>query len=526
VIHLPLKERHRLLAQTVTPAETDTNEIKANGVTGRVICILPGESEYSRLGTDEASLQKQFDESIEKMEEGIVIKLLCSQWIAASRSSDWLKIKPDYVTEVEVDGVVIGGYYGTGKRGGVLAQYLIGIPKAKGDEFLLSFCKIGTGLTDGEMQAIHRKLQDNLVDTPPPMYRITGSASEKPHAWVRDPDKSVVLEVIGDVRTIPSGSFATETSLRFPRAKRIRHDKGLRDLTTLEELKEVKPKDLVEGQRTKKNAQSPKKASGRALSVPEEYLSVTVKPSEKKSDFLTGFLFFFLNFGSGEHEKGRVEKSVLENGGEITKNFLKGYDGPKTLCCLADHMDWKAEALKSQDVDILSMEWYSRCVEAQEVLEEYVPKYWLHLGAASRRRLGKLVDKYGDLYDKDLDTEDLEAILKRAGDCDGDDIDEEFFPILEDVIVIGESPGCDFSFSQRDWILEQSLEREELNRKLELEQAARAEQLKRKREEEEALARERERRREREREREEMRAEEAKIDEEVDDLEDFMGSLI
>ena len=84
-----------------------------------------------------------------------------------------------------------------------------------------------------------RKLQDNLVDTPPPMYRITGSASEKPHAWVRDPDKSVVLEVIGDVRTIPSGSFATETSLRFPRAKRIRHDKGLRDLTTLEELKEV-----------------------------------------------------------------------------------------------------------------------------------------------------------------------------------------------------------------------------------------------------------------------------------------------
>ena len=67
------------------------------------------------------------------------------------------------------------------------------------------------------------------------MYRVTGQPGETPHVWVKDPEKSVILEVIGDVRTIPTTVYATGRSLRFPRTKRIRHDKGIHDLTSLEE---------------------------------------------------------------------------------------------------------------------------------------------------------------------------------------------------------------------------------------------------------------------------------------------------
>ncbi len=40
--------------------------------------------------------------------------------------------------------------------------------------------------------------------------------------WIKDPSQSVVLEVHADLRTIPSSTFATKLSLRFPAVHDIR----------------------------------------------------------------------------------------------------------------------------------------------------------------------------------------------------------------------------------------------------------------------------------------------------------------
>jgi ATP-dependent DNA ligase len=46
-----------------------------------------------------------------------MVKDLRSQWIMNDRSGSWLKMKPDYEHGVEIDALIIGGQYGTGRNG-------------------------------------------------------------------------------------------------------------------------------------------------------------------------------------------------------------------------------------------------------------------------------------------------------------------------------------------------------------------------------------------------------------------------
>ena len=75
------------------------------------------------------------------------MKALDSLWQMNDRSNAWLKIKPDYVHSNDIDAVIIGAFYGTGRHGGQVTQWLLAL--AKGPEggacatpsTFLSFCK-------------------------------------------------------------------------------------------------------------------------------------------------------------------------------------------------------------------------------------------------------------------------------------------------------------------------------------------------------------------------------------------------
>lgn len=63
--------------------------------------------------------------------EGVVVKNLTSQWIPNDRSDAWLKIKPDYLRKHDLDAVVVGSFYSSGKRGqdaASLTQFLLALP--------------------------------------------------------------------------------------------------------------------------------------------------------------------------------------------------------------------------------------------------------------------------------------------------------------------------------------------------------------------------------------------------------------
>jgi DNA ligase-4 len=52
------------------------------------------------------------------------------------------------------------------------------------------------------------------------MRRLSGK-EPSPDFWVTNPQRSLVVEVTSDIRTIVSKTFATPYSLRFPRITKI-----------------------------------------------------------------------------------------------------------------------------------------------------------------------------------------------------------------------------------------------------------------------------------------------------------------
>lgn len=80
-------------------------------------------------------------------EEGIVLKALDSQWRLNDRSGSWLKLKPDYLSDHEVDAVIMGCCFGTGRNGGKISEFLLGlidVPRMATNQYqlwLVSFCR-------------------------------------------------------------------------------------------------------------------------------------------------------------------------------------------------------------------------------------------------------------------------------------------------------------------------------------------------------------------------------------------------
>ena len=62
-----------------------------------------------------------------------MVKALNSIWKSNDRSLNWLKMKPDYAQNLEIDTLIIGAFYGQGKRSagvaGGFSEYLVALGK-------------------------------------------------------------------------------------------------------------------------------------------------------------------------------------------------------------------------------------------------------------------------------------------------------------------------------------------------------------------------------------------------------------
>ena len=180
-----------------------------------------------------------------KLTQPIVLKNPRSKYTLNVRNDAWIKVKPEYMTEFgeSLDCVVIGGYYGTGHRGGRLSSFLCGlrvdtnhIDKGANPEKCFSFFKVGGGLRSGDFAKIKYLTEGKWVNwdinNPPTEYIELGGASanrqhERPDVWIR-PSESIVVEVkAASVET--SERFATSYTLRFPRFKKLRDDKSWKE---------------------------------------------------------------------------------------------------------------------------------------------------------------------------------------------------------------------------------------------------------------------------------------------------------
>lgn len=199
-------------------------------------------AEYIKVDAPD-KLEEFFLKAISEGAEGVMAKALHSDSIyqAGVRGWLWIKYKRDYKSEMvdTVDLVVIGAFYGKGRRSGKYGALLMAAYNPEKDVFE-SVCKVGSGFKDEDLDRLPELLKPYIRDKKHP--RVV--AEMEPDVWV---DPVLVAEIIGaeltlsPIHTCAKGLVKPDAgiSIRFPRFIRWRPDKRPEDATTSQELVEM-----------------------------------------------------------------------------------------------------------------------------------------------------------------------------------------------------------------------------------------------------------------------------------------------
>jgi DNA ligase-1 len=171
--------------------------------------------------------------------EGIMIKNPQSAYQAGNRGWAWIKFKADYRPGVAdtFDLVVVGAYWGQGRRSGWYGALLLAAVNEKTGEYE-AVSRLATGFDDATLATLEKKFEPHVAKSKP--KNVT--SEEIPDVWMQP---SIVLEVLGAELTlsprytVARGVFKGDAglSVRFPRfTGRWRDDKKPSQATTDEEL--------------------------------------------------------------------------------------------------------------------------------------------------------------------------------------------------------------------------------------------------------------------------------------------------
>lgn len=397
-----------------------------------IVKEIPGR--FERHPYKEATTSKEIEDTLREIvansSEGLIIKNPHSVYELNRRPDSWVKVKPEYMTEYgeNLDCVIIGGYYGSGHRGGIKSSFMCGLRASQADveaglagpETFYSFFKVGGGLRAEDYAEIEHYTDGKWEEwTPRAANRYVVLAGgdryhEKPDVWIR-PSDSVVIEVKA-ASAEKTNSFRVGQTLRFPRFRRIRHDKqwdnGALDMDEWEnlerkveeELKETREMEMEEKRRKTRKRQK------RELTVAGEAQFIT--PVAVKSKLFEGKTFY-LTGGSQNPKKPQeeLEKLIKEHGGVCTKNPASVRDGHAIP--LADRQTARALAIQNMEgVNIFTPKWALDCIRQNHI----VPFETEHLHAATDDMYALAAensDQYGDSYFRDVDVDELRATFER-----------------------------------------------------------------------------------------------------------------
>ena len=210
----------------------------------KILEKLVNEDDFSKLVPmllvkNENEIEDFLENSINSGCEGLMLKTLDAPYRAGARGSNWLKLKREYRNELgdSLDLIVIGAYFGRGRRTGLYGTLLLGTYNPDKDNFP-SVCKVGTGFTDESLDQLYQILSNKIT-----LKKNSRVVSEmEADVWF---EPELVLEIVASEITlspihktglnlIRKGSgFA----LRFPKfTGKIRYEKAVEDASTDEEV--------------------------------------------------------------------------------------------------------------------------------------------------------------------------------------------------------------------------------------------------------------------------------------------------
>ncbi|HEY6136818.1 MAG TPA: ATP-dependent DNA ligase [Thermoanaerobaculia bacterium] len=166
---------------------------------------------------DAAHVDRLFDAARARANEGLVVKDPESIYTPGRRGKSWLKYKKALAT---LDCVVTAAEYGHGKRRAVLSDYTFAVLR---DKELVNIGKAYSGLTDAEIDRMTKHFQATTTARYGPVHIV---------------EPTVVLEIAFD-RIQESSRHKSGYALRFPRIARIRDDKTVEQISTIDEVRRI-----------------------------------------------------------------------------------------------------------------------------------------------------------------------------------------------------------------------------------------------------------------------------------------------
>lgn len=193
LIDLPFSERRKLLEQVVT------------------MYVAP-----QVASGDPAVINKTYDAALAAGHEGIMLKVPGSPYTPGQRGKNWIKIKPEVDT---LDLAVIGAEWGEGKRAHVFGSFLVA---CQDQGRLVPLSRVATGFSDEQLAEVYDLLKEKVIST-----------SKKEVQF----EPELVFEV-GYAELQVSPTYEAGFALRFPRFIRLRDDKDLTEIETIESVRD------------------------------------------------------------------------------------------------------------------------------------------------------------------------------------------------------------------------------------------------------------------------------------------------
>jgi DNA ligase-1 len=172
----------------------------------------------SRLVENAADIDRAYAEARARANEGVMLKAADSAYLPGRRGIAWVKLKRELAT---LDVVVTGAEFGHGKRAGILSDYTFAVRGADGE--FLNVGKAYSGLTDAEIAELSAWMMEHTLED---------------HGHFRTVEPLMILEVAFN-NIMRSDRHSSGFALRFPRIVRIRTDKPLSEIDTVERVEEV-----------------------------------------------------------------------------------------------------------------------------------------------------------------------------------------------------------------------------------------------------------------------------------------------
>ncbi len=172
----------------------------------------------SRLVESAEEIDRAYAAARARANEGVMLKAAESAYQPGRRGLSWVKLKRHLAT---LDVVVTGAEFGSGKRAGSLSDYTFAV-SGPGSE-LLNVGKAYSGVTDVEVAELSAWMMEHTLED---------------YGHFRTVEPIRVLEVAFN-NVMRSDRHASGFALRFPRIIRVRDDKPVEEIDTLERVEEI-----------------------------------------------------------------------------------------------------------------------------------------------------------------------------------------------------------------------------------------------------------------------------------------------